>query len=105
MGEVFFILGLVGGLIVPFVFLTGKGRIYWLVTMSTIGLVLVASEIISTVDTGGTISQHFWHWSVQHPVTGWLVIGMLFMGWVILLLHLAWKLITNRDYRKTFKND
>jgi hypothetical protein len=99
MGEVLFILGMIGGLVLPFVFLTGKGRWYWLIMMTVIGLILGATEIIAVVDTGATISQHFWDWSVKHPTTAWIVLAMLFGGWMVLLVHLAWKLMTNKNYR------
>lgn len=93
MGEVFFVIGLIGFLIIPFAFLTGKGRIYWLITMSTIGLTVVSMEVFSKVTTGKTISNHFWTWSLIHPETAWIVLFALLIGWLILLVHLAWKLI------------
>jgi hypothetical protein len=99
MGEVLFISCLIVGLIVPFLFLTGKGRIYWLTMMCVIGTILGATEIISVIDTGSTISQQFWHWSVQHVVTAWICLALLLFGWVVLLIHLSWKLLTNRNYR------
>lgn len=93
MGEIFFVIGLISSLILPFFFLTGRARIFWLSTMSMIGLVIIASEILSKISTGRTISQHFWVWSLAHPSTAWLVLGLLFLGWLILLLHLAWKML------------
>jgi len=93
MGEVLFISGMVCGLILPFIFLTGKGRMYWLILMSIIGILLVATELISVVDTGRTISQHFWDWSLLHPKSALMVLGMLFCGWMVLLIHLGWKLL------------
>ena len=93
MGELFFILGLIAGLILPFIFLTGQGRIFWMITMSVIGLVVGGAELISKITTGHTISQHFWTWSLLHPTTAWMVLAALLIGWLILLIHLAWKLL------------
>jgi len=96
MGEVIFIIGLILGLIVPFLFLTGAGRWFWVGTMSLIGGIIGGSEIISTAVTGMTISRHFWNWSLAHPKTAWIVLGALALGWLNLLVHLAWKLLTKK---------
>lgn len=93
MGEIVFIISLIAGLILPFIFLTGRGRIFWLVTMSVIGLTVGGSELISKLTTGKTISKHFWEWSLLHPGTAWIVLGCLLLGWLSLLVHLAWKMI------------
>ena len=84
----------------PFIMLTGKGRIYWLVCMSVIGLTVAITEIVAKVGTGMTISQMFWKWSVLHPTTAWCVLGALFIGWLGFLYHLASKLLFDRDYKK-----
>lgn len=96
MNELFFIIALIAGLILPFVFLQGRGRIFWLSTMSIIGLTVVSSEIVSKLTTGMTISQHFWQWSLKHESTAWIVLFMLFCGWMSLLIHLAWKILARR---------
>ena len=96
MGEILFVISLIAFLILPFMFLTGKGRIFWLVTMATIGTTVGVSEIVSKISTGKTISNHFWTWSLIHPGTAWLVLGLLALGWGSLLLHLAWKLINKK---------
>ena len=93
MGEVLFVISLISGLIFPFLFLTGKGRWFWTITMSIVGIVIALSEIISKTTTGHTISQHFWIWSLAHPQTAILVLVMLGLGWLSLLIHLGWKLI------------
>jgi len=100
MGEVLFILGLIIGLICPFILLTGKGRIYWLVMMSIIGIILGTTEIVSVLDTGKTISQHFWDWSLAHPSSAWVALGLLAFGWGVLLVHLAWKLLKKQGIVK-----
>ena len=96
MGEVIFIIGLILGLVAPFLFLQGFGRILWLITMSTIGVVVGGMELISKLITGVTISRHFWNWSLVHPQSAWMVLGFLLIGWLILLIHLAWKMIFKR---------
>ena len=97
MGEVFFVIALIGGLILPFLFLTGTGRKFWLVTMTIIGLVVGGSELVAKLSTGHSISQHFWTWSLLHPMTAWIVLGLLALGWGSLLIHLAWKMITKKN--------
>lgn len=82
-----------------FLFLQGKGRLYWIITMAGCLGSVVFMEIFSKITTGITISQHFWQWSVQHEATAWLVLGMLQIGWLVLLHHLALKII-NRHFKK-----
>jgi len=96
MGEILFIISLIAGLILPFMWLQGKGRILWVTTMSIIGLTVVGAEIIGKVTTGMTISRHFWTWSLAHPTTAWIVLAALAAGWASLIIHLAWKLITRK---------
>lgn len=93
MSEVIFIAGLIFGLIVPFLFLTGSGRIAWVITMSIIGLTVAFAEMISMKITGRTISRHFWNWSLAHRRTAWVVLIALALGWLNLLIHLAWHLL------------
>lgn len=97
MGEVIFIISLIGGLIAPFAFLQGMGRIFWLSTMSTIGLVVVVAEILGKAFVGKTISRMYWEWSLAHETTSWIVAGVLVLGWTFgLILHLQWKVIKRR---------
>lgn len=98
MGELFFIASLIIFLVLPFVLMNGRGRVYWLITMGTIGFWIGAMELFSKFLGGDrhTISQYFWEYSLNHPTTAWIIIGMLLIGWLALLLHLAWKLITKQ---------
>lgn len=101
MGEVVFIISLIGGLILPFALLTGKGRIFWLSTMSTIGLVVVTAEILGIKIVGKTISRMYWEWSLAHETTSWIVAGILVAGWTFgLILHLQWKVIKRHFEKK-----
>lgn len=78
------------------------GEWYWCILMAWILASVVAMEIIAVVITGKTISQHFWRWSIKKDADGkkpnvwkaWTMIGMLSVGWVFLMLHLAWKMLT-----------
>jgi hypothetical protein len=79
-------------------FLTGKGRLFWFITMSLCLLSVLALEGVSKLATGHSISQLYWVWSEIHPWTAIITLGLLFFGWTMLLVHLAWRLI-----KKLFK--
>lgn len=96
MTELFFIIGLIGGLILPFVLLTGWGRKYWLAVMSLIGCIVAGGEITGTVFLHKTISRMYWEWSLAHEKTSWIVVTVLAIGWLNLLIHLQWKVISRR---------
>lgn len=100
LSQIIFVVLLLGGLMGAFLFLQGKGRIYWLITMGGCLSSVVLMEGISKITTGMTISQHFWQWSLNHEMTAWLVLGMLLIGWLVLLHHLALKIITRRFGKK-----
>jgi uncharacterized membrane protein YraQ (UPF0718 family) len=95
-GEVFFIAGLIIGLIFPFALLTGWGRKYWIATMSAIGLVVVSAELAGKVFLNKTISRMYWEWSLEHELSSWIVAGILLAGWLNLLIHLQWKVLARR---------
>lgn len=100
MGELFFIISLIGFLILPF--LIGKLS-WWVACMGTIGLVVVIYEIIGRFISPEkmTISRMFWTWSTAKDENGryknrwkaWLILGLLQLGWLSLLIHLAWKML------------
>lgn len=102
MGEVFFIIGLIGLLILPFtIFIKEpKARWFWTVTMSIIGLVVVGAEITGTITQGLTISRMYWKWSETNEGLSWLVSGLLLLGWLNLLVHLQWKVIKRHFIKK-----
>ena len=105
MGEVLFIIGLIGGLVGWPLLLKGKARIFWFITMAIIGATVGVMEIIGTVAEGATISQMFWAWSVTHVWQAYVCMGMLLSSIIILIIHLMWKIWTNKDYKKTLKSD
>lgn len=100
MGEVGFIVTLIGGLILPFALLTGWGRKYWIVTMSIIGAVVAGAEITGTIFLHKTISRMYWEWSLIHESTSWIVSGLILLGWLSLIVHLQWKVIKRRFFNK-----
>lgn len=100
MGELIFIIGLIAGLILPFLLLTGWGRKYWVVLMSVIGASVGGAEILGKIFVGKTISRMYWEWSLAHEFTSWIVSGILLAGWLNLLIHLQWKVIKKRLEKK-----
>ena len=105
MGEVIFITGLIGGLLGWTFLLKGKARLYWLITMSVIGATVGIMEIIGTVVEGMTISQMFWRWSVTHVWEAYTAMSLLLFGIVVLIVHLMWKVWTNRNYKRDITDD
>lgn len=100
MGELVFIIGLIAGLILPFALLTGWGRKYWMILMTIIGSSVAGAELCGKIFIGKTISRMYWEWSLAHEMTSWIVAIILLMGWVNLLIHLQWKVITKRFGKK-----
>ena len=101
MGELLFILSLIIFLIAPFVI---GGLWVWVFCMSTIGLVVILYEIYGRFFTPEkrTISRMFWDWSTAKDDAGkyknrwkaWMILGLLQLGWLSLLLHLGWRMLT-----------
>jgi hypothetical protein len=100
MGELIFIIGLIAGLILPFLLLTGWGRKFWVVLMSVIGLSVGVAEICGKIFIGKTISRMYWEWSLAHETTSWIVAIILICGWLNLIIHLQWKVIKKRLEKK-----
>lgn len=100
MGELLFIIALVGCLVGWTFFLSGKARKMWLITMSIIGSTVGIMEIISMCINGMTISQLYWSWSCEHPVTSYFAMGMYLVGNIVLVVHLMWKQWTDPTYHK-----
>ena len=100
MGELIFIIGLIAGLIIPFILLTGWGRKYWMILMTLIGLSVAVAELIGKLVLNKTISSMYWEWSLLHESTSWIVVGILLLGWINLLVHLQWKVIRKKFQKK-----
>lgn len=90
MGEAIFVVSLLALLVVPFAVV---GLWWWFWTMLIIGLWVVAVEIVSKIKDRKTISQKFWGWSLENEKKAWIILSCMLLGWLILLLHLAWKIM------------
>ena len=88
--EIIFMLTMLCLLVGPFAIF---GLWYWFFTMLTIAVIVGLAELVATLITGNTLSQRFWKWSKQNKTKAWIAIGSLFIGWIMLLIHLAWKMI------------
>lgn len=102
MMEVLFIISLIGFLISPFI-IGGPDVRLWVWCMATIGIVVISYEIFGKFFSKQkrTISNMFWKWSTKKDENGkyinrvkaWIILGLLQIGWLSLLYHLAVKLI------------
>ena len=90
MRDVIIILGILGGIIWG-LFQAGLFYLAWLVI--GFGVLLAIMEIIARARTGRTISQRMWAYRGQHPVLGWVVLGVIGMALILLMIHLGWKTI------------
>ena len=96
--DIIFIVAMLACLIVPWAVF---GLWWWFWMMTAIGVVFGIFEIASKISTGKTLSQRFWKWSTEKDDFGerpniwkaWLVLGVLLSGWLMLLGHLAWKMV------------
>lgn len=93
MGDALFIVAFLGLLIIPFAV---KRMWYWVGTISAMGVCLGVGEGLSKWQTGMTLSKTLWTYSLDHPVQTSLILGCMFAAWVLLMLHLAWWMITRR---------
>lgn len=90
MGDVLFVLGFLALLIGPWILY----KMYlWAWTLGIIGVVLGIGEGISALMTGKTLSQTFWAFSQQNPLGAIVISASLIIAWMMLLLHLLWKVI------------
>ena len=87
--EVLFIIGLMACLILPFVIFH---LWHWAILMGLICLVFGIMELEAYITTHKTLSQQFWKWSEEHRWQAWVILGVLAIGWIMLLAHLSVKL-------------
>jgi len=91
MGELIFIVLLVGGLIGMAV-ISGLRKAWWnMAFWIFIGAGLGGFELVSKLVTGQTISQHHWTMTLADSSVGFvlfIITGLFFIG---VWLHLAWK--------------
>lgn len=83
------------GVAAIFVFLLGPAIIfeqYWLAAVfGVFGLCFGVIEFVAVKATGYSVSQHFWIWSRDNKKRAWILLAGMFIGWVFLLYHLAFK--------------
>jgi membrane-bound metal-dependent hydrolase YbcI (DUF457 family) len=77
----------------PLFLMPRQARGKWLGLFAGFTVALAAWEAISYFSTGLTLSQLFWTFSESSPVAAWAIIGSLDVGWLLVLLHLARRLI------------
>ena len=78
-----------------------SGYWLWCWCMSTIFVVVIFFEILAKIITDKTISQQFWAWSNKKNENGkkvnawkaWIMAGIMIVGWLLLILHLQWKVL------------
>jgi len=96
--EVIFILVMLSMWIVPFAVFE---LWWWMWMFIAIGIVFAIFELTSKLKTGKTLSVQFWRWSVVKNEKGqyvnrwkaWTILACMLTGWVMLLVHLAWKML------------
>lgn len=69
------------------------GLIWWSWFWAAMMALLALFELAAKTETGLTISQQFWAYSLDHPVGAWLLAGMVGLGGLGLAAHLLWKII------------
>ena len=80
------------------------GLMWWAGFFVGVGVLFGAVEILAKVLTGRTLSQKFWDWSMEEEVSAsaivypnkkkaWVYLGCMLAGWIMLLIHLAWKML------------
>jgi hypothetical protein len=84
MSQVLFIIALAGGFLIPTIIFK-QWRLFWVFMIFFICFGLC--EWLSVVQTGKTISQHFWYFDEGNPAGGWWIVGGMAVGWIALLLH------------------
>jgi len=93
LSEIVFIAAIVGFMIGPWFLMDGTPKVYWLSTFSIIVGVIIIAEALAFYTHGRTISQMFWAFSLENHHKAWAIIGMLGLSFIILLCHLAAKMI------------
>lgn len=86
--EILFVLALISGFLLP----TAIFKQWRLFTVFAVFFIIFGLlEWLSVVQTGKTISQHFWSFDNINPVGGWVIVIGMFLGWITLLLHFKWR--------------
>jgi len=82
-GELIFIICIILPVIPMALF--GQWRLFWVFMSFYICFGL--QEWLSVVQTGKTISQHFWDFQALSPVKANIIIGFMITMWTSLIMH------------------
>lgn len=67
-------------------FIFGLNYLGW--TFAAIDLIIAAAELVSVLNTGKTLSQNFGVWGAKHSKSMYAVLGLVSLGYSLLVLHL-----------------
>lgn len=95
-GEILLIIVMFSLLVFPWIFI---GLWWWFWFFLSVATVFVIWEVLAAKVGGKTLSRMFWTWSTKKVdgkrVNLWkayVILGCLLGGWMMLLIHLAWKM-------------
>ena len=69
------------------------GLRWWVWFWSGMTAMLALFELASKLETGRTLSQQFWAYSLTNHLSAWLLAGMVAVGGIGLSAHLLWKIL------------
>ena len=90
MKELLFVLSLFGSLLIPS---AAYGQWWLFGAFALYGAVFGVWELVAIKKTGQTVSQHFWKFSEHNKGKAIIILAGMAVGWVILIIHLAEKMI------------
>lgn len=105
MGELFFIIGLIGGLLGLAIYFGLKRMWFWMGTVIWWGVGLGIGEATSKAITDRTLSQNFWIMSTKNPLEGFTISTVLLLWILLVVVHLLWKNFKDSDYWKRKTRD
>jgi len=83
MGELVFVIAIALPLVPMAIF--KQWRLFWV--FATFYICFGIQEGLSVMQTGSTISQHFWNFDALHPLRGWVIVGTMTAMWGALIIH------------------
>ena len=69
------------------------GLRWWVWFWGGMTALLALFELASKLETGRTLSQQFWAYSLTHQGSAWTLAGLVAGGGIGLAAHLLWKII------------
>lgn len=88
--EVLFVIGMFALLLIPSA-MCGQWWLFF--TFLIFGIIFGFFEWFAKHKTGRTVSQHFWAFSLKNKTKAWVILGCMALAWILLLGHLAIKMI------------